>query len=94
MNSFQLNFSSTLQASRQESRRELKQVYTQVRSLDNECLKLKRENSSLKDALVKTEQLLEEGRMDMVSTKSKLNESETERDSLKREVSGGFHYYE
>ena len=47
-------------------------LLSQVRTLEGDCLKQKKELSNVKDQLAKSERLLEEGRNDLINNKQKL----------------------
>ena len=59
----------------------------QVKLLDGECLKNKKELSDLKDYLAKEEQLLEECRRDNMTVKQRLADTESAKETASREVS-------
>lgn len=47
-------------------------VLSQVRTLEGDCLKQKKDLSNVKDQLAKSERLLEDGRNDLINNKQKL----------------------
>ena len=60
-------------------------ILFQVRQLDADCLKAKKEISNLKDQLAKEEHMLEESRRETFSTKQKLAEIDGAREVARRE---------
>lgn len=60
--------------------------FFQVKMLDGECLKSKKEISDLKDQLAKDEHLIDELRQDNFNMKQKLVESDGQKEGAKREI--------